>query len=54
MLQNKNIVISSPQCPGGVERAPVAGPAGEVEQDQAGGEMFHILYDLVVGLHWFG
>ena len=30
--------------PGGVERAPVVGPAGEVEQDQAGGEMFHILY----------
>ena len=29
--------------PGGLECPPVAGPAREVEQDQAGGEMFHIL-----------
>ena len=38
------ILISTSMRPGGVERAPVVGPAGEVEQDQAGGEMFHILY----------
>ena len=43
-LEVISILVSTSMRPGGVERAPVVGPAGEVEQDQAGGEMFHILY----------